>query len=539
MADPHPEAPRAGAPLLMRAWWLHPMLLGAFPVIFLFAANIREQITLEPLQLPLALAVGGAALLLAAIAAVLKLGGRNVARGGLIASLLAVLFFSYGHVWQAVAETLVLHRYLLAAWGAIALVGVVVALRARMDRVRAATGALNLAALILVGLNLLPIVQFQLASTQAEASAGAPESETAPGRVVDRPRRDIWYLVFDRYAGEDALSRIYGFDNGPFLEELERRGFTVADDSTANYLKTALSLASTLNMDYLDLDALTAAAAGPDDWTPLYRSLQGSHAVERSLHEQGYEYLHFGVLRGATYTNTRADQVFLYGDQTEFGAVLRETTLLVAAENVLGSDFPGEYARLYANQTLYQFNTLNLLATAESDAPRFVFAHFLIPHPPYAFNADGTWVTREQQVAREEPEEYLEQLQFTNDRILDLLDSLLDTPEEERPIVLIQSDEGPFPPRYANDEEGFRWEEATDEELIQKFSILAAYLVPGMTGDELGVYPGITPVNSFRVIFNAAFGTDLEMLPDRNLIFVDQRHIYDMVDITDRLAAIR
>jgi hypothetical protein len=30
------------------------------------------------------------------------------------------------------------------------------------------------------------------------------------------------------------------------------------------------------------------------------------------------------------------------------------------------------------------------------------------------------------------------------------------------------------------------------------------------------LYPGISPVNSFRVLFNAYFGADYRLLPDRN-----------------------
>ena len=44
-----------------------------------------------------------------------------------------------------------------------------------------------------------------------------------------------------------------------------------------------------------------------------------------------------------------------------------------------------------------------------------------------------------------------------------------------------------------------------------------------------------TPVNLLRAVFNAAFDAGLPMLPERNWVFVDQEHIYDLVDITDRV----
>ncbi len=42
------------------------------------------------------------------------------------------------------------------------------------------------------------------------------------------------------------------YDNSPFLNELREMGFFVADCSLSNYSATRLSLASSLNMDYLD-----------------------------------------------------------------------------------------------------------------------------------------------------------------------------------------------------------------------------------------------------------------------------------------------
>jgi hypothetical protein len=44
-----------------------------------------------------------------------------------------------------------------------------------------------------------------------------------------------------------------------------------------------------------------------------------------------------------------------------------------------------------------------------------------------------------------------------------------------------------------------------------KMYILNAYYLPGASN---AVYPMITPVNTFRTIFNAYFGGNYELLPD-------------------------
>jgi hypothetical protein len=522
------EAPTGRA----AGWWLHPFLVAAFPVFFLFAQNIREQLSLQPLWMPLGIIMGAAAWTLLAALGIGRLLGAGAARSALVASLLILLALTYGHAWNLVGELARLHRVLLAAWGALAIAAIVVIAILRPAAIARLTTAVNVAAGALILINLVPIGQLALGgSSGADRAADGEIGATEPGAT-----RDVWYLVFDRYAGSPSLQELYGFDNGPFLDELRDRGFQVADGATANYLKTAHSLASSLNMDELDAEALTAEASAPDDWTPLFRRLQSSHAVERFLHERGYRYLHLGLRRGATYANEAADVTLLLGDTTEFSAVLSDTTILVALQAILPRELATGTESVYPTQTLFQLSELERIA--EAPGLNFVFAHILLPHPPYAFNADGSRVTAEQRASRAEEEQYLEQLRYANVRILALLDRLHAGPPETRPIVVLAADEGPFPPRYAADELSFDWLQATPDELLRKFSILTAISVPGVDAAGLaaaGFSDTLTPVNLFRVVFNAAFDAGLPILPQRNWVFVDQRHLYDLVDITDRV----
>ena len=72
--------------------------------------------------------------------------------------------------------------------------------------------------------------------------------------------------------------------------------------------------------------------------------------------------------------------------------------------------------------------------------------------------------------------------------------------------MILQSDHGP----------GLRLDMESREktDLRERMSILNAYYFPGR--NYQGLYPEITPVNSFRVVLNTFFGAGLELLPDRN-----------------------
>lgn len=157
--------------------------------------------------------------------------------------------------------------------------------------------------------------------------------------------------------------------------------------------------------------------------------------------------------------------------------------------------------------------------------PKLVFAHFLVPHPPYLFLEDGT-------VAPDRAT-YATQLAYTNARIRDLIDPLLALPEDQQPIIIIQADEGPRPPRYEADLAGFDWSQATDAELVMKFGILNAMYLPGPEGDA-PLPGGMSAVNTYPEILNRYFDLDLPRSPDRSFTSPEMRP-YELTDITDRL----
>jgi hypothetical protein len=168
---------------------------------------------------------------------------------------------------------------------------------------------------------------------------------------------------------------------------------------------------------------------------------------------------------------------------------------------------------------------------AANPEPTFTFAHFLLPHPPYIFHADGSFVASDS--SRPVEQAYIDQLQYSNQVIEQIVSSLQAGPGPS-PIIVIQSDEGPYPPASDQSSEilNWSWSKASDVELGRKLRILNAYYLPGDLRTR--PYPAITPVNTFRLILNDYFGAELPLLPDRTYVFTDPRHPYNFEDVTDR-----
>ena len=115
--------------------------------------------------------------------------------------------------------------------------------------------------------------------------------------------------------------------------------------------------------------------------------------------------------------------------------------------------------------------------------------------------------------SRTQFEKFSEQLTFTNARMLAIIDDLLAVPAAERPVIIVQADEGPYP-KHLEDQTRHDWTTATLEEREIKFGIMNAWYLPD--GRDIGLYPEISPVNTFRLLFNGYFDTDLSLLPDES-----------------------
>ena len=503
---------------------LHPLLAAAYPVVFLFATNAAEQVTLDPLWAPLAWSVGAAA----AVLVVMGLLTRNWRGAGLVTTVLVIGFFGYGHAWNAVGGMIDNQRMFALGWLGLVGIALYVVTGLRGSAVTA-TRALNVVAAVLLAVNAWSLATAMVAFGAREPTAAdLSPIDLAPPDADELP--DVYNIIVDRYAGPTALAETYGFDNEPFLAALEERGFSVARHAHANYIKTPLSVVSSLNMEYLDPEPLKAEAKNGADRAPIQRQLSDHLVVPTALKEIGYSYVHIGNWWAPTQDNVDADRTFVYEGQDEFTSVLGQTTILRALSADPAPDDPWDWPSMRANN-LYALDRLEEIPALPG--PKFVFAHLVTTHPPYVHNPDGSMTGREQVERLGDLESYVLQLQYANTRLLGIIDRILASDPDA--VIWLQADEGPFPLRYDADDWTFKWREATDEELEQKFGILFAMRVPGADLEAAGFHDGITAVNGFRVIFNARFGTDLELLPDRVYAHEDLTRFYDFVDITDRL----
>ncbi|MDD5679712.1 MAG: hypothetical protein PHI59_00495 [Candidatus Omnitrophica bacterium] len=507
---------------------LHPFLFALFPVLFLFAHNLG-QVRPGDILLPSAFLLIVTLLLILLLASVLK----DYKKAGLIVSLALILCFSYGPIydtglwWQINGFFIMRHRYLTAIWGALFILGIygIIKRRGNLDNV---TRIFNVVAGSLVAISLINIVFYEVT---ASLGKWAVKNHT-PGNLnicITKSEAasvcpDIYYIILDRYNRADILKEVYGFDNSEFINYLTSKGFYVASRSNANYGDTEQSLCSSLNMEFIR-DMSNNVLAKLNDRRLIYDKLQ-NHRVLRFLKSHGYRYVHLGSFFQPTSHNHYADINFNWYLLSEFPLALYKTSIFCS---ILEKLELYDVRREQWERTLYEFDKLSNMPG--DSRPTFVFAHLVIPHDPYVFDSNGDFLTKEEADKRSHKENYLNQIIFANREVRKLVDKLLSS--EKPPIIIIQSDEGQYPLKYLADFYKWPWKNAPRGELREKMGILNAYYLPG--ADKSILYPSITPVNSFRVVFNLYFGEEFELLPDRSYAFSDNLHLYDFVDVSDKI----
>ncbi len=472
--------------------YLHPFLFALYPIFELRNFNIA-YVDSAALARPILLSL----LCAAWIWIVLRLFTKEWQKSGIVTTLIVIVFFSYGHVYLEVQSAFgeaVRHRYLLLIFGASFALAVWF-LFWRMKNAQTLVNFLTVAGAFLTIFSVARSVQHDFAVYQSGREVReAMEAYRKANQPSVGERPDVYVILLDAHTSAFALEKYFNYDESVFTKKLDGLGFYVAQCAQSNYPVTKLSVTSTFYADYHRADTLF----------PLYSSL-----VVETLRSQGYRIVtfenrsqgHFSFGEDVRLSRNQllAGKVDLTGGLSEFEFQLLETSLARLAFDIpalipgfdLAQQKQTEFYEHY-QQTHFILNELKRLPE-EIDGPKLVFAHILVPHPPFIFTPDGKFYWSEN-----EADGYISNLEFIDAQITGVVEEII-AKSKIPPVIILMGDHGPS------------GVPSKDNPRL-RMSILNAYYVNDAAKKDL--YPAITPVNSFRVVFNNYFGTDYPLLDD-------------------------
>ncbi len=493
---------------------LHPIAFALFPILSLISHNI-DQVALSEGVNPAIFTL----ILVFGFWMITSIVLRNAEKASILASLAAVVFFNYGklqdflyqkgwHIGEIILgrnmiliPTISLFFYCFSLW-----------LAKRQLSIRSLSQLLTVMGVALILFASFPIayheIKLALASDYSQSESNGLDAESNR-----RQNRDIYYIILDGYASARTLKDRYGYDNSDFLNSLSRKGFFIADKSRSNYAMTHFSLASSLNMEHLTA-IRDAQGENSKDISRIWQMVPDNKVVN-FLKSHGYKYIHVQSGFGLTDYNKNADiNIKVQGARLDrFSMMLIKMSLLrPIAKNFIANDLRDRY--------IYTF--YKLADMPKIKGPKFVFAHLTIPHPPYVFGKNGEPVkdfkdtpatTDVFMYADWKPRErYVDQLAFVNDRIDWVVGEII-RKSTTKPIIIIQADHGPAISPEKKEVSSKRPFDQSRSYIKARTEILNAYYLPG--GKDKALYKSITPVNTFRLIFNEYFDTNYGLLDDK------------------------
>lgn len=500
---------------IKKTFLFHPILFGLYPVLALYVFN-RNEIVFSAIQQ----AVITSLIVTAVASIVFLLVFRSWQKAAAPISLSLLLFYSYGHVY-GLAQNLSLYgrtlgrdRLLVPIWILLFVMGQILLLRSKKKALDQALNSISLFLMLFVVVQIsIHLIRLGTAEAKSSNEPVVLAQDNSPSNAVDR---DVYYILVDAYSRQDLLEEKLDLDISDFISELKTLGFYVPDCAQSNYDYTRTSMPSALNMNYLDALGLNYF----DDDTKFqpymetnlvmeqFKAMGYSTATFKSHHplfdlpKSDYYYDYF---KNESVLNSQASLNFQYlflkttmvRPLMEFLERNPDITLpsYLAAWIPTGNTLDSREYRQYRQN---EFALDSLQKIPELPGKKFIYAHLLTTHQPFVYYPDGRFRPN----LKQGPLQYRDQVVYTNTRLLEIVKTIL-AESDPAPIIVIQSDHSYF-------------------KGADRVKILNAYYLPDGGTDLL--YSTVTPVNTFRIIFDKYFGGQYDLLPDVS-VYVDENEV--------------
>ena len=527
---------------------VHPWLIGAVPILFLYSQNFGLVIDSEIPALVFWMLIVTTVGFVAARAV-----SRNVQTAALITSSVSVMFSLSGHVHSLLAE-----GEPLIVWTALVLIAIAIAV-AELQSIRSerffeqVTIPLNLVSLALILIQLAALYSDVARPSYSELTIQTDDLRSAiaaPGPKIQdsRERPDVYYIIPDAYPSDTWLESAMGYDNSKFTEALKARGFEVIPHAQTNYPSTMVSLASTLNMRHYSTNPTEL-----NDHDYLRLSIAYSE-VARYLSQLGYTYVQ--LLSGYLFPSALADinrdftpsgPVDVKVDERAMATFLSDATQNPQTRVDLRQFYHQSLAPLYFETTLLKpfanrlynlwqrdqflpYSTfaperfLDTIAELESIAEMpeatFTLVHLLKPHDPVVFDKRGNIIDSIKSPSRRQ---FTDEFEFVNSKFIEMVDAILEG-SKHQPVIIFQADHGST----------YGKSRSPDGRLIH-FDVYSAYTLPDQY--TLDIPRPHTNINTLPLILNAVYDADFKLKENRLFaLLVGSKDFSAQEDVTDEFA---
>lgn len=308
---------------------------------------------------------------------------------------------------------------------------------------------------------------------------------------------NVYYFIVDEYGGPENLSRYYDFDNREFTEFLTAHDFNISQTSkNTESIWTSTIVPNLLNLDYVAEDRMAERVKLRFMDKPL---------LFRLFWDRGYQVnlISHRDFIGGDGCNVLSEQQF--PDRiSEFIFNNSVLALIPHARNILREPLGLPDFRSHAEHTRRIFSDMEHCYASVGSGPTLTVSYVQSPHYPFIFDAQGNPVNGGQNIR--DQHFYLDQLQYLNTVLETSISNILE--HDPDCLIVLQSDHGT---RYPGQMLLYYGAPDYDPKLE------TPYMQNGLNcvyyrGESLPI-EGETGINTWRLLLNRIYGTELPMLP--------------------------
>lgn len=278
----------------------------------------------------------------------------------------------------------------------------------------------NVFVLVLIGLILINGITTR---HDEEKHAAVITDKKLPSLKI-KGNKDIIWLLLDEYASPSSLKSQFNFKD-PLVDSLKNRNFYVFDKLRSRSDVTLYSLNSLFNLDD-SIPAKSYMYAG----NYLKNSIWVKH-----MEKQGYQFISLDFLTIGGHQKSADLQIFpdSYLEQISSNSILT----YFDAINARGK-------KPFDDYNLQTIKTLANTIKVKYPGPTFIWAHLLLPHPPFYRDAAGNLNKKpveniQMASSAEITKQYTSYLSYGNKIILKTLNEI---PDWRNKIIIISGDHG-------------------------------------------------------------------------------------------------
>ncbi|MEO6254501.1 MAG: hypothetical protein ABIO79_14405 [Ferruginibacter sp.] len=320
-------------------------------------------------------------------------------------------------------------------------------------------------------------------------------------KVTHKP--NVYFLVFDEYAGYKSLKDSFGFTNDRLYDFLQQKEFTILP-TFSNYDYTAFSMASMLNMNYVD-SHYNHQLLTQKDVQNRFGEIRNAQ-VFSIFREMGYRVQNYSIfdIKGEP-ALSQSNPLFPIHAVLLTNKIFHNRLFKDLGWKLISGRFEIPFVKHHYLYRTDKYNKkaeeLVISSSANSQAPQFCYGHFFLPHDPFYLDSTGAYNSPLQMKDLHNKALYLSYLKYSNGVIQNMVTHIV--AKDANAIIIVMSDHG----FYNYDSPGDDDPNNYDNFCLVRFP-----------KKKYPIYKDKwSNVNFFRYLFNTEFGQNMPYLKDSSI----------------------